>query len=338
MSVKTTLEGRPFGHPLHPLLSHVPLGMWLLGLGLDVAAVASADRADWAIRGAYYALLIGSAIAILALLTGLNDFLDIRGDHPGRGNALFHMVMMVPATLLFIVDVVVHYGWVQGGEFGAFALALSSAGYVLALIGGYLGGLLVYDHGIAVGRHRRSKELPQNTIHEPRAAAAEAEEIPAARAEPALRPEFFPIVPESALPEGATLRVEVEGYVLALARAQGKIYAVQEFCTHRCGPLSEGTIHGGNIRCPWHNSCFDLTTGEPTHGPAKVALKTFETAVRNGIVQIRIPGAAAERAETERAEAERAGGPMGRRNPRDPESARSEARGEQPRRSASDKP
>ncbi|HVS73637.1 MAG TPA: DUF2231 domain-containing protein [Phycisphaerae bacterium] len=342
MSVRTTLEGRPFGHPLHPLLSHVPLGLWLLGLGLDVTAVASTDRVDWAIRGAYYVLLIGSAVAIITLITGINDFLDIREDHPAQRSALFHMALMIPATLLFIFDVVVHYGWLQGRDIGAFALALSSAGYVLALIGGYLGGLLVYDHGIAVGRHRRLRKLPQNTIHEPRAQflpeagaeipAAQLPVTPAAPGAAALGPDFYPVVPESALPEGATLRVEVEGYVLVLVRAQGRIFAVQEFCTHRCGPLSEGTVHGINIQCPWHNSCFDLSTGEPTHGPAKVPLKTFETAVRNGIIQVRIAGAAAERAE-----AERAGG-AGRRNPPEPVRGREEGRPEQPRRTTSDKP
>ena len=284
MSLKTTLEGRPFGHPLHPLLSHLPLGLWLLGFALDIAAAASGERTDWAIRGAYYALLIGSAVALLTLITGINDFLDIRDDHPAQRNALFHMLLMIPASLIFIIDVVVHYGWVQGAELAPAALGLSSAGYVLALIGGYLGGLLVYDHGIAVGRHRRSRELPHDTIHEPR--DIELEQL--APPTPPLGAEFAPIVPESALPEGATLRAEVHGYVMVLVRAQGRVYAVQEFCTHRCGPLSEGSVHGLNIQCPWHKSCFNLATGDPTHGPAKVPLKTFETRGQNGSVHVRV--------------------------------------------------
>jgi nitrite reductase/ring-hydroxylating ferredoxin subunit/uncharacterized membrane protein len=274
LTVKKVLEGRPLGHPIHPLISHIPLGMWLFALGLDIYSMAANDDANWAVRGAYYALLIGTAVALLTVLTGFNDWFSVRDDHPGQRMVILHLLLMVPATLLFVLDTVLHYRVIDAPQVSGLQLAFSISGYVLALVGGYVGGLLVYDEGIAVGRHRRAAELPAHTLTEPTSAHED--------------DGYSPIVPDSALAEGATLRAEVHGTVVTLARADGKVYAVQEFCTHRCGQLSEGTLHGGEIQCPWHNSCFDLGTGQPTHGPAKVPLKTFDARVCNGIVEVRV--------------------------------------------------
>src|SRR5438309_305718 len=65
-----------------------------------------------------------------------------------------------------------------------------------------------------------------------------------------------------------------------------ELYAFQEFCTHRFGPLSEGSFHRFNVQCPWHNSCFDIRTGKVTHGPAKVDLKTFKVETRDGKIGV----------------------------------------------------
>ena len=78
------------------------------------------------------------------------------------------------------------------------------------------------------------------------------------------------------------MRVEIDGQVIAIVKLDGNFYAFQEFCTHRFGPLSEGDIEGFNVRCPWHNSCFDVRTGKVTQGPAKVDLKTFKMERRDG--------------------------------------------------------
>jgi nitrite reductase/ring-hydroxylating ferredoxin subunit len=57
--------------------------------------------------------------------------------------------------------------------------------------------------------------------------------------------------------------------VLAVVKLDGVFYAFQEFCTHRFGPLSEGSFDGFDVQCPWHNSCFDVRTGKVTNGPAQ---------------------------------------------------------------------
>jgi NADPH-dependent 2,4-dienoyl-CoA reductase/sulfur reductase-like enzyme/nitrite reductase/ring-hydroxylating ferredoxin subunit len=47
-----------------------------------------------------------------------------------------------------------------------------------------------------------------------------------------------------------------------------KIFAVGAHCTHYHGPLVDGVVAGGEIRCPWHHAAFDLSTGEALRAPA----------------------------------------------------------------------
>ena len=71
-----------------------------------------------------------------------------------------------------------------------------------------------------------------------------------------------------------------------LLRSRGELHAFQEFCTHRYGPLSEGTVDGANIVCPWHRSCFETRTGKVTGGPAEVELKTYPVRERDGRIWV----------------------------------------------------
>jgi uncharacterized membrane protein len=229
MTLKHLLQGRPIRHPLHPLTIHLPLGFWLLALIFDIAAVSSRGASggtQWMIEAAFWCLLFGTAVALLSVVTGLADWLDIRKDHPAHKTALFHMALMLPAVAIFLLDTLMHFTYLQRPRSPVFGLVLSCVGYALSIIGGYLGGLLVYDDGIGVGRHRRGDELPRQTL----------------RADDALSmlSGFEAVTHESSLPEGGTLRAEVNGTVITLIKSGDKIFAVQEFCTHRCGPLSEG--------------------------------------------------------------------------------------------------
>jgi len=101
---------------------------------------------------------------------------------------------------------------------------------------------------------------------------------------------FVPVPEAKGLRDGETLRVEIEEQVMTVARIDDQFFAFQEFCTHRYGPLSEGSFHGFNVQCPWHNSCFDIRTGKVTNGPAKVDLKTFRVEQRDGKIYVGVPG------------------------------------------------
>ena len=65
----------------------------------------------------------------------------------------------------------------------------------------------------------------------------------------------------SDIDEGASKIVSVEGLEVALFKIQGRIYAIDNICPHRGGPLGEGSLEGSIVTCPWHAWQFDVTNG-----------------------------------------------------------------------------
>jgi NADPH-dependent 2,4-dienoyl-CoA reductase/sulfur reductase-like enzyme/nitrite reductase/ring-hydroxylating ferredoxin subunit len=61
-----------------------------------------------------------------------------------------------------------------------------------------------------------------------------------------------------------------------LVRAAGEIFAIDAHCSHYHGPLADGLVVGGSIRCPWHHACFDLRSGEATRAPALNPLSVWQ--------------------------------------------------------------
>src|ERR1019366_20279 len=72
----------------------------------------------------------------------------------------------------------------------------------------------------------------------------------------------------SEVAEGGAIGVGVAGEPVALARAEGEVYAIRDVCSHAEVPLSEGEVYDHTIECWLHGSCFDLRTGKPTGYPA----------------------------------------------------------------------
>ena len=91
-------------------------------------------------------------------------------------------------------------------------------------------------------------------------------------------------VAASDLPEGAVLAGSVDGEAVLLARAGGRVHAVGATCTHLGGPLGEGVLVGGEVRCPWHHARFALATGEAVGAPAFDPLPCFAVEERGGRV------------------------------------------------------
>jgi NADPH-dependent 2,4-dienoyl-CoA reductase/sulfur reductase-like enzyme/nitrite reductase/ring-hydroxylating ferredoxin subunit len=61
-----------------------------------------------------------------------------------------------------------------------------------------------------------------------------------------------------------------------LVQSGSDIFAIDAHCSHYHGPLADGVVDGGSIRCPWHHACFDLRTGEATCAPAFNALSVWQ--------------------------------------------------------------
>lgn len=70
------------------------------------------------------------------------------------------------------------------------------------------------------------------------------------------------------LPDGAILAGRIGDEDAILVRRGDRIFAVGGQCTHYHGPLAQGLVTGGVLRCPWHHACFDLASGEAVSAPA----------------------------------------------------------------------
>jgi nitrite reductase/ring-hydroxylating ferredoxin subunit len=90
------------------------------------------------------------------------------------------------------------------------------------------------------------------------------------------------------IPPGKAIAVEVEGREVALFDIDGAFYAIDDACTHKGGPLSEGELDGTVVACPWHGACFDVTTGEALEPPAAVAVARHVVEIEDGDVKIEV--------------------------------------------------
>ena len=91
------------------------------------------------------------------------------------------------------------------------------------------------------------------------------------------------------LQPGQAKLVEVEERKIALFNIEGNFYAIDDTCTHREGPLSEGTIDGDEVTCPWHGATFNVKTGEVIGPPAPKGVKSYKVQVEGSDVKIEIP-------------------------------------------------
>lgn len=88
------------------------------------------------------------------------------------------------------------------------------------------------------------------------------------------------------VPAGAKMKIEVDGREVAVYNVAGQYFATQNNCTHTGGPLNEGVLEGQKITCPWHGSCFDVTTGEVKRGPATQRLVTYRVIVEGDMGRV----------------------------------------------------
>jgi len=72
-----------------------------------------------------------------------------------------------------------------------------------------------------------------------------------------------------------------------VVRAGPEIFAIDAHCSHYHGPLADGVVADGGIRCPWHHACFDLRTGEATRAPALSPLSVWKVEQEGGRIFVR---------------------------------------------------
>ncbi len=104
---KTLLHGTWLGHPLHPAITDVPIGAWLLAGLFDVLWLAAPSQNQWAARGAEWLVIVGIVGAVAAAVTGMADWSDTYGAE--RTVGLYHGALNTLALVLFIISAVLRF-------------------------------------------------------------------------------------------------------------------------------------------------------------------------------------------------------------------------------------
>ena len=93
---------------------------------------------------------------------------------------------------------------------------------------------------------------------------------------------FIDIAPLDSIPQrGARVVKTALGCVAIFRTAEDKVFAIDDRCPHKKGPLSEGIVHGTSVTCPLHNWVISLETGL-AQGADEGAVNTYEIRVENG--------------------------------------------------------
>jgi nitrite reductase/ring-hydroxylating ferredoxin subunit/uncharacterized membrane protein len=181
-----------------------------------------------------------SAVPVAA--TGLSDWADTTGAEQRVG--VVHMALNLTATALYAAS-----WWARARQRDGVGVALGAGGAVVATTAGWLGGHLAYGLGVGVDTNSfEGGPTEWTAVDEDRSG-------------------------QRTLTGGVVSGV---GVVVARPDDAGRPHVLANRCSHRGGPLAEGELVGGCIRCPWHDSEFDLTTGAVRRGPAVVPQAVYE--------------------------------------------------------------
>ncbi len=100
---------------------------------------------------------------------------------------------------------------------------------------------------------------------------------------------FVKIAAANELVPGASKQITINGRKIALFNVDGNFYAIDDTCTHRGAPLSEGECEGNEVTCPWHGARFDLTSGAALSPPASRGVASFKVQQVGDEIQADLP-------------------------------------------------
>ncbi|HZC07165.1 MAG TPA: DUF2231 domain-containing protein, partial [Ktedonobacterales bacterium] len=189
------LNGVWLGHPLHPLLTDIPVGAWTVTLGLDLYETAT-GQVQFA-PGADAAVVIGLVGGLVAAVTGLAQWQYT--DAQPRRIGLAHALLNVTGMALYITSAALR----ATGKRNAGRLA-ALVGYGIVGVSGYLGGDLAYNERIGVN-HAPGQTPPD---------------------------QFTSVMAERELAEGQAKAVDVGDLRMMLVRDNGQVYALARECSH----------------------------------------------------------------------------------------------------------
>ena len=226
--VQNFLNGTWLGHPVHAVVTDVPIGAMTVSIVADV--IGQPIVAD-------VALTLGVLSMLAAAVTGLADYAEVDGN--ARTRATVHGTLMAVSLVLYAVSLVMRSG---SPADRLVPIALAFVGYLVLALSSAIGGDLVYLVGTHVNRHAwRGGGVKWIKLD-------------------------LGGLPD--IPEGGPTKLKLGINELAVIRNGDRILAVHAQCAHAGGPLAEGSLVGDAIECPWHGSRFRLADGHVVRGPA----------------------------------------------------------------------
>jgi uncharacterized membrane protein len=142
------VRGLP-GHPLHPPLTDATIGIYTFATLASLSDVLGITNNVGA-QGWWLALVAGLITTIFTALTGLADWLTLTWGSELWKTATLHMIAMVTATVFFGLAAIFGHDEFLAGNMQADGLLLTLVGFVVLTVGGWLGGAIVYVHGMRV--------------------------------------------------------------------------------------------------------------------------------------------------------------------------------------------
>lgn len=142
------VRGLP-GHPLHPPLTDVTIGAYTFALAAATADVLGIST-NAATHGWWLALVFGLLSTLVTATTGFVDWLRIETGTPLWRTATAHMIANLLASAVFLAAAIVGKPSFDAGDVEAAPYVLTVGGYLLLTLGGWLGGSIVFVHGMRV--------------------------------------------------------------------------------------------------------------------------------------------------------------------------------------------
>lgn len=154
-----------YGHPLHPLLVALPIGLFTWAFVADIVYVISDDNQTW-YDISMWSGVAGIVTALVAALPGFGDYLTMAVQSDARIIATVHMVANLAVVTLFAVAAGLQAddGALAGRDLTAVVILHGVAIGLLALSGA-LGGEMVYRHHLAMIPDDREHEAREQARH-----------------------------------------------------------------------------------------------------------------------------------------------------------------------------
>lgn len=253
-------------HPIHPMLVGFPIALWISAFILDCVGVATADARYW--QAGFFVVIGGCIGAAAAAVPGVIDLFSVvpeRSSAKRRG--LLHGGLNSLILLLFVA--MAAYRGSAEAQPTALALLLEGIGVAGLAVSGWLGATLVFrnqigvDHRYAGGGKWKSRVIDSWDR---------------------------PVCNVAELADGQMMSAEIAGHSIVVGRSSDGVFAFDNHCTHRGGPLADGALVGCTVQCPWHGSQFDIKSGRVVAPPAQSKVATYLVQVRGGEVYVHQPG------------------------------------------------